>query len=111
MFDDHRLFFREFWRNFHTTGAVAPSGRWLARALTRYVRHGHERAGRKILEVGPGTGAVTQYIVKSLRPDDRLDLVELNDKFVERLEHRLAHDPVFKPVAERTRVLHQCAEK
>ncbi len=62
---DHRVFWREFRRNFHTTGAVLPSGRALARALTRYVAAG--AAGpRRILEVGPGTGAVTTVLVDRL---------------------------------------------
>ncbi len=99
------LFFREFLRNFHTTGAIAPSGRWLAAALARFVDQ-PGRSGRRILEVGPGTGAVTRRIAQAMRPEDRLDLVELNEQFVLRLRERLEHDPTFLPVAERTRVLH-----
>ena len=34
--DDCRLFFREFRRNFHTTGALLPSGQRLARALCSF---------------------------------------------------------------------------
>ncbi len=104
-YSDHRLFFQEFLRNFHTTGAVLPSGRRLAAALARFVaqRSNHPRA---ILEVGPGTGAVTGRIIAGMSPDDRLDLVELNDAFVEQLRHRFQHDPTFHPVADRARVLH-----
>jgi phosphatidylethanolamine/phosphatidyl-N-methylethanolamine N-methyltransferase len=105
---DRGLFLREFINNFHTTGAVLPSGRSLSRALARYV--GTERNGqaKRILEVGPGTGAVTQEIVAALGPDDRLDLVELNESFVRCLQTRLVEEPAFAAVAPRTRVLH-CA--
>jgi phosphatidylethanolamine/phosphatidyl-N-methylethanolamine N-methyltransferase len=103
---DYRVFLREFRRTFESTGAVMPSGSALSKALARYVRDGENRAaGRRILEVGPGTGAVTGHIVRALRPGDRLDLVERNDEFVARLRDRLASDPSLVPNAERI-VLH-----
>ena len=101
-----RLFFQEFRRNFRTTGAVLPSGRRLAGALSRFVRQPTHNRPRRILEVGPGTGAVTRHIIRGLRPADRLDLVELNDSFVACLRERLQHDPQFAGAADRTRVLH-----
>jgi phospholipid N-methyltransferase len=105
---DYRVFWQEFRGNFHSTGAVLPSGRLLARSLCRFV----DSPGppRSILEVGPGTGAVTSRIVRCLRDEDRLDLVELNKAFVERLEERFAVDPRFNCVADRCRVLHQTVE-
>jgi len=105
---EYGLFFWEFLRNFHTTGAVLPSGRRLAIALARYVGEG-EAAGR-VLEVGPGTGAVTRQIVAKLRPEDRLDLVELNERFVRRLEQRFDTDPAFRAISERVCVLHAAVE-
>lgn len=104
-YSDHRLFFREFLRNFHTTGAVLPSGRRLAAALSRFVAQ-RPNGARAILEVGPGTGAVTGHIIAGMAAEDRLDLVELNDAFVEQLRDRFGQDPSFQPVADRARVLH-----
>lgn len=115
-FLEYRVFFREFRRNFYSTGAISPSSGFLARALARYVRrpltNGHTSpgGGRRILEVGPGTGAVTRHILASMQPGDTLDLVELNDAFVELLRDRLANDPTFQPYADRVRVLHQKVE-
>jgi phospholipid N-methyltransferase len=103
------LFFREFLRNFHTTGAVLPSGRFLASALSRFVAS-RSPTPRKILEVGPGTGAVTRRIIAHMAHHDSLDLVELNDAFVERLNHRFQTEPAFQAVAARSRVLHQPVE-
>lgn len=99
-----RLFFQEFVRNFHTTGAILPSGRWLSGALARFVGQGP--GPQRILEVGPGTGAVTRRIIAAMRPQDRLDLVELNDQFVAHLRECFHSDPHFQPVAERAQVLH-----
>lgn len=106
---EYRLFLREFFRNFHTTGAVLPSGRRLAAALARYVAA--DGAPKRILEVGPGTGAVTRQIVAALGPEDRLDLVELNSSFVEQLRERFRSDPEFQPAADRARVLHCAVEE
>ena len=102
---DYRVFWQEFRANFHTTGAVLPSGRALARALARHV--GEAEGPQRILEVGPGTGAVTAQIVQRLRGGDHFDLVELNDQFVANLRDRFAHDPPFTAVAGQSRVLHQ----
>jgi phospholipid N-methyltransferase len=105
---DHRVFFREFRENFHTTGAILPSGSALARALSRYVTE--SGPPRRILEVGPGTGAATAELVRNLRVADALDLVELNDRFVDRLRERFATEPAFAQVAGRCRILHQSVE-
>ena len=104
-FAESVLFFREFLRNFHATGAVLPSGRFLAAALARFVADESSKP-RRILEVGPGTGAVTGRIVACMGRQDHLDLVELNGAFVERLEHRFQTEPAFQAVADRKRILH-----
>lgn len=104
-------FFREFRRNFHTTGSILPSSRFLAAELARHVRERGDAAGpRRILEIGPGTGAVTGRILAALGPDDRLDLVELNDEFVAHLRRRLAEDPAWRKVSGQVQVFHQPVE-
>lgn len=107
-FQDQRVFWRQFREHFHTTGAVLPSGRLLSRALARYV--GQSGREQRILEVGPGTGAVTSQIVRRLGPADRFDLVELNAEFVRRLNDRFASEADFQRVAARSRVLHSPIE-
>jgi len=104
-FHEYGLFVGQYLRNFRSTGAVLPSGRRLAAALSRYVGGGDGR-GQRILEVGPGTGAVTRRIAQRMGPADQLDLVELNDAFVARLRKALAEEPVFGPIAPRTRLIH-----
>ena len=108
LFHDHRVFWKEFRQNFQTTGAILPSGRLLGRALARYV--GSHQSARRVLEVGPGTGAVTSHIVKRLGEQDQLDLVELNSEFVRRLNERFASEEAFRKVTARARVLHQRLE-
>ena len=105
------LFLGEFRRNFRTTGAVLPSGRRLSKALAHFVQNAENGAPRRILEVGPGTGAVTRQIIAALKPKDRLDLVELNESFVDCLRDRFQSDPEFQPAAARSQVLHCSIEE
>ncbi len=90
---EYRDFFREFRRDFHHTGAVLPSGVFLARALARPLREPHPPA--HVLEIGPGTGSVTREIVRAMQPGDRLDCVEINPHFAERLRGLVERDRVL----------------
>jgi phospholipid N-methyltransferase len=109
---DYRVFLREFRRTFESTGAVMPSGPALSAALAHFVREGDQcEGGRRILEVGPGTGAVTGHIVRALRADDRLELVERNDEFAARLAERLTHDELLRPCADRITLHHASVEE
>jgi phosphatidylethanolamine/phosphatidyl-N-methylethanolamine N-methyltransferase len=102
---DQLLFFRQFRERFETTGAILPSSRFLARAMTRPLACCP--GPRRILEVGPGTGAVTCHIVKEVRPDDQFDLVEINDSFAQVLRDRFHSDPEYQRAAAVSRV-HVC---
>jgi phosphatidylethanolamine/phosphatidyl-N-methylethanolamine N-methyltransferase len=105
---EYRVFWREFRNQYQTTGSITPSSISLARALARFV--GQAQRPCRILEVGPGTGAITRAIVAAMRPADRLDLVELNDRFVAELRRRFQEDPLFAAAASQARVLHQRVE-
>jgi phosphatidylethanolamine/phosphatidyl-N-methylethanolamine N-methyltransferase len=101
---DCRLFFQEFRRNFHTTGALLPSGRRLAFKLAHFVDRRSDARSTRILEVGPGTGAVTRHIIRRMRPADKLDLVEINENFATFLNEQFRDDPEFRPVGARATV-------
>lgn len=115
---DYRVFWRQFRSAYHTTGAVLPSGRGLCVALARFVREGESAsganrngaAGRRILEVGPGTGAVTVQIARDMRAGDRLTLVERNQEFVEHLRGQLDSTPAFDAVRDRIDLVHSSVE-
>lgn len=109
---DYRVFWREFRQAYHTTGAVLPSGRALSAALTRFVRDGNAAPSfaRRILEVGPGTGAVTSQIAHDMRPDDRLVLVERNEQFVSHLRDQLNSLAAFESARDRINLVHSSVE-
>ena len=99
-----REFFGQFRRQYHDTGSILPSSRYLGRALAK--PFSQATGPRWILEVGPGTGAVTAQIVKLLRPEDRLDIVEINGEFVAVLKRRLAEEPDFYKCRDQIQILH-----
>jgi phospholipid N-methyltransferase len=98
-----RAFFGQFREQYFTTGSILPSSRALGRALTRPMRR--VRPPRRILEVGPGTGAVTREIVRSLRPGDELDIVEINPKFAALVERRFAEEEDFRKRRAQARII------
>lgn len=105
---EYGTFFREFRRHFRDTGSVLPSGLFLAKALTTELRK--TRLPARILEVGPGTGAVTQQILRSMQGGDRLDAVELNGHFVALLQRRFDRDADFRSRRQQVRLIHSAVE-
>jgi len=96
---DYRAFLTQFLRNYETTGSIIPSGRVLGTALSRHVGQGS--VPQRILEAGPGTGAVTSCIVERMRHDDQLWMVELNPIFAAHLRTAFNEKPEFLAVADR----------
>jgi len=83
--DDEVRFIRSWLEKPLATGAVMPSGKLLARAMARLVDG--ERAG-PIIELGPGTGPVTEALVARGIDPARLVLVEFNPVFCRLLRSR-----------------------
>ncbi len=78
-------FLKEFCRNWQTVGAIAPSSPALAERMM-------EAAGvwqaRRVLELGPGTGALTHAIADMMPHEASYLGIELNDTFVQQLRPR-----------------------
>lgn len=79
------LFLKEFMRNWSTTGAVAPSSPALARCIADSAR---VRDARRVLELGPGTGALTEAVAAALDSNCQYLGLELNEAFVQSLGSR-----------------------
>jgi phospholipid N-methyltransferase len=99
-----REFYRQFRQQYRNTGSILPSSRQLARALASEFRR---RPGpSRILEVGPGTGAVTTEILRLLGPGDQLDIVEINEDFVRLLTRRFEQEALFRLRRGQSRLIH-----
>ena len=85
-----RLFLNQARQNFLHTGAIAPSSRYVARAIVSAIRPDGDPID--VLEAGAGTGALTREILKRIPFGSRLDLYEINPVFTRHLENAFA-DP------------------
>ncbi len=82
---DEARFIRSWFENPLRAGAVSPSGRALARMMARYV---DPHASGPIIELGPGTGAITEALLARGVAPGRLFLVEFDAKFCKHLQRR-----------------------
>ncbi|MEM1044780.1 MAG: methyltransferase domain-containing protein [Pseudomonadota bacterium] len=82
---DEVRFLKSWAGNPLTTGAVAPSGRKLAQLMAAYVEP--ERAGR-VLELGPGTGAVTRALIRRGVQPEKIVSIEYNGNFATMMRER-----------------------
>jgi phosphatidylethanolamine/phosphatidyl-N-methylethanolamine N-methyltransferase len=83
----HQLFFRSVARDFRRTGAVAPSSRFLGYAMTsELARRGPVPA--TVLEVGGGSGSITEVIARRMFPGGRLDVYEIDSALAGVLRRR-----------------------
>src|SRR5215468_8536480 len=83
--DDEVRFLRSWIEKPLHMGAVMPSGRLLARTMAQYV----DRDGEDpIIELGPGTGAITSALIDRGVDPKRLVLVEFNPGFCALLRDR-----------------------
>lgn len=100
--DDEMQFIRSWIEKPLSTGAVMPSSRVLARAMARYV---DPRAQGPVIELGPGTGPVTEALVRRGVNPGRLILVEFNPDFCRLLRTRYPAATVVQGDAYRLRRL------
>lgn len=82
---DEARFIKRWLDNPKATGAVSPSGRFLARAMASYV---DPKSTGPIIELGPGTGPVTEALLERGIAQDRLVLVEYDASFCKLLARR-----------------------
>jgi len=84
-------FLRSMLREPFAVGALIPSSRFLASLMVADMR-----SGSRVIELGAGTGAVTQAILDAgVRADD-LILIERNEKFAELLTRRFPNTTVVR---------------
>lgn len=93
---DPTRFFLSWLQNPLTVGAVAPSGRELARLMTAGLG-----PGARVVELGAGTGTLTQAILDRGVHASDLHIVEQNGEFASMLERRFPACEVVAADAER----------
>ena len=82
---DTTLFLQEWLVNPGRTGSVVPSSRRLAAAMARWLPANPESF---VLELGPGTGIVTEALLKRGLREEKLVAIEHNPKLAKLLRER-----------------------
>ena len=82
---DETRFIRNWLEKPLVTGAIAPSSPALSRMMARYVDPGVDGP---VIELGPGTGPVTEALIEHGVPENRLVLVEFSADFAAMLRQR-----------------------
>ena len=100
--DDEMQFIRSWFEKPLSTGAVMPSSKALARTMARYV---DPKSVGPVIELGPGTGPVTEALVQRGVDPKRLILVEFNPDFCRLLRTRYPAATVVQGDAYRLRRL------
>lgn len=100
--DDEMQFIRTWFEKPIRTGAVMPSGKALARVMARYV---DPQGTGPVIELGPGTGPVTEAMVQQGVDPARLVLVEFDPDFCRLLRTRYPAATVVQGDAYRLRRL------
>jgi phosphatidylethanolamine/phosphatidyl-N-methylethanolamine N-methyltransferase len=83
--DDEVRFLRSWMEKPLHMGAVMPSGKVLARTMAQYV---DVHSDSPVVELGPGTGAITSALIEHGVDQNRLVLVEYNPGFCALLRDR-----------------------
>jgi len=91
--EDEARFLRSWFERPLVTGAVTPSGRMLARTMASYV---DPRVSGPVIELGPGTGPVTEALVRRGVEQERLILVEYNPDFCKLLQKRFPRATIVR---------------
>jgi phospholipid N-methyltransferase len=84
---DRATFLRSFVRDWRTIGSVTPSSRYLVGAMLDEIDFGRVR---RVVEYGPGTGVFTGEILRRLRPDGELLVLDTEAHFIEDLNQKFA---------------------
>jgi phosphatidylethanolamine/phosphatidyl-N-methylethanolamine N-methyltransferase len=82
---DTTVFLQEWLANPQRTGSLAPSSPQLAAAMAHWLPADPESF---VLELGPGTGAVTEALIKRGLREDRLVAIERNPKMARLLREK-----------------------
>lgn len=80
-------FLKEAVKTYKTSGTLIPSSRFLAARMLKSINF---KTADVIVELGPGNGAITKYILKNIQPNTQLICFEINENFHKQMQ-RISH--------------------
>jgi phosphatidylethanolamine/phosphatidyl-N-methylethanolamine N-methyltransferase len=91
--DDYKLILREFARDPFSVATVCPSSPFLARHLANSLAL---ETAKVVVELGPGTGALTEAVLPRMHPQARFLAVERNPALCAAWRHRYPRHTVVE---------------
>lgn len=83
------LFLKRVLANPVQVGYIVPSSPFLTRQTAKFIDFSKART---VIELGPGEGCHSRRILRRMKADTQLILIELDEHFVEHLEEQFLHD-------------------
>lgn len=79
------LFFKQAISNFKQTGALFSSSRFLVNKMLKSITHFPENKSIIVVELGPGNGFITQYLLEKFPENTTIYAFEINSVFCKEL--------------------------
>ena len=95
-------FFKNFVKTPSSIGAVCPTSPFLSKEMTLNI--GLEKA-KSVVELGPGTGAITPHIFNALNPNTIFFAVELNTNFYKFFKKKYPYLSIYNEDASNLRAI------
>lgn len=90
---DFWMVFKKFMTQGTSIATPAPSGRFLVKEMLRGIDWD---SAKVIVELGAGTGPITDILLKKIKPHTRLIIVEIEQDFCERLRRRFPNAEIVQ---------------
>jgi len=87
------MFLKHFFRNPEAVGAVTALNSNVAQQLIKHFKKRSKEAPCCILEVGAGTGSITESIFSELSPHDYFDIIEIDSACCSLLKRKFGSNP------------------
>lgn len=89
---DWLVFLTSYLHSSREVGTPFSCSDFVGKVMASHIPPPDSKISRKYLEVGPGTGVVTEQILKKLGPHDTLDIVEIEKGFYELIKKKFEGD-------------------
>ena len=81
-----KQYIQQFLKKQNKVGSIVPSSRFLAKKMLQNIPFDKVNV---LVELGPGTGAFTPFLLDRMKSDAALILIELNEAFYRELVHKI----------------------
>ncbi|AHB41160.1 Ribosomal RNA adenine dimethylase [candidate division SR1 bacterium RAAC1_SR1_1] len=89
---DYLIFFSKRIKNGKKNASMIPSSKFLSRQMIKGINFDEINS---IIELGPGTGVFTQYVVENMKKGTKLICIEIEDDYIKILKKKFGNQIVI----------------